>query len=271
MSIKVEIRMISPEEATRLLTHRHANRNIVPRRVTAIAVAMSNGTFLDDGAPIRISDEGQLLDGQHRLSAIEKTGIPQRFVVISNIDPATLIVMDTGKSRTFDDYLTIKQVPNARSLAAATSFLWKYQNGIFSWKGDIMRRPSATLTDLWGVWEKNSAALEEGLTQTRPVTRSVKVQPALVTGMWVILSALDYEDAEEFYAQLAGKSDELSDGVKALRRRLNDVLSSEGSLDQRRQTAFWIKAWNNYRAGDVVQVLYWRPGGAQPEKFPKPK
>ena len=176
--MRVEIKVISPEEAIRLLTNRHANRNIVPRRVAKLTAAMRAGTWLDDGAPIRISDEGKLLDGQHRLSAIEASGISQKLVIISGLDPASLLVMDTGKVRTFSDYLTIMGVANARNLSAATTFLWKYQNGIFSWKGDIMRRPTAVLSDLWDTWEKHNSTLEEGLGLTRPITRAVKAHPS---------------------------------------------------------------------------------------------
>ena len=55
--------------------------------------------------------------------------------------------------------------------------------------------------------------------------------------------------------------------ILALRRRLE---STDGWMkDRPAVTAAWfIKAWNAWRAGREMQVLRWKVGGANPEPFP---
>lgn len=270
--MNAEFRFITPEEASAMLAKRPLNRKIVTRRVTALAEQMKSGEWKDDGAPIRLGKVGDLLDGQHRLSAIVLSGIPQWLLVVTGIDPETLLIMDTGKSRSFDDYLTLKGISNARKLASATSFLWKYQNAVLSYRGDVTKRPKPTMADLWETFQKHTDDLVDGAAQGARIASRNRMAPAVANGLWVVLASVDYEDAEEFYAQLAGHSFPLCDGVVALSRRLERAGKSgqAAQLDQRDQAAVTIKGWNVFREGGCIKIIQWRPGGAHPESFPTP-
>jgi len=67
---------ITPEEAQFWLQKNPHNREIRPKDVAWLAKALKEGTFNGDiGEPIRITSDGRLLDGQHRLSAVVEAGL----------------------------------------------------------------------------------------------------------------------------------------------------------------------------------------------------
>lgn len=271
--MKIEVKLITPAIATTLLASGPPNRKLIRRRVAELAEAMTNGDWRQDGAPIRLAEDGSLLDGQHRLAAVVQSQAELEFIVISGIEEDARLVMDTGKLRSFEDHLTMNGVANGRSLAAATRFLWNYEAGVFEYKGNYIQRPTPTMPGLWKLYLDRRDALEQGVSITQNVIKYIRITPGIAGGLWPVLSAVDFDDASEFYDQLAERSDTTPfDGVLLLRRRLNNAGRKDygDRLSQRIITALVIKAWNAYRRGNPISQLRWNPGGANPESFPQP-
>ena len=65
-----ELKNISPEEAARFLEKNTNNRALTEQQVRYYAQQMKAGEWTYDGQPIRFAEDGQLLDGQHRLTAL---------------------------------------------------------------------------------------------------------------------------------------------------------------------------------------------------------
>jgi hypothetical protein len=272
--VKLEVRTITPADATTLLSRTAPNRKPIRRRVAALADAMRAGQWQSDGAPVRIGQDGRLLDGQHRLMAVIEADTPAEFVVISGIDPQAQLVMDTGKPRSLEDHMHIQGVPNARNAAAAARFLWDYENGVITWRGDVIKRPAPTIPQLWQLYSARPDQIQEGAAQGAAVHRCVRMSKAVISGMWVVLSAVDFDDASEFYDRLAQRLQDgaIIDSIQVFTRRMNnqDRPSFGGALSARVQTAFLIKTWNAYRRGEPLSRLIFKPGGASAEKFPVP-
>lgn len=96
-------------------------------------------------APEAPHNTGGVLDGQHRLLAIELNGVPQRMRVTYNEDPRNFDVLDTGKGRTAGDVLTIIGETNTYHLASVAKLL-----GIWEmWRED----PTGPLRD-WMSWNR---------------------------------------------------------------------------------------------------------------------
>ena len=106
MSINMRIETISPEQAKKYLERNHANRNINEGRVTSYARDMKNGGWQLNGEAIKFNKSGELIDGQHRLTAIIRSGVPVTMCVIVGLD-ASISEVDRGKPRTTKDTLTI--------------------------------------------------------------------------------------------------------------------------------------------------------------------
>src|SRR5690606_15046145 len=91
--------------------------------------------------PIRISSTGEIIDGQHRLNAIIKSGVPQDFIVYRNVPDDARYTFDQGKSRTAADAMKIHGVKNAGIIASIMNKSYKLRIGV-DFKGNRTYRLS---------------------------------------------------------------------------------------------------------------------------------
>lgn len=270
--MKIEQIKMTPALATKLLQLNTRNRNLSQRRVAAYAAEMTAGNWLDDGAPIRIAVTGQLLDGQHRLAAIARAGRTIPLVVISDLDEGTQLVSDTGKPRSFADFLGIHGYPNNVALAAVTSMLWKWENGSLDYRGDWNKRPVANNHGLWELFQKRQTEIEIALKMAKQADRYVRMSRSVLAAGYVVFAGIEEEDADDFYAQLAHQV--MQDTAAAvLERTMNNrstAAQAKGLVDQSWQAVFLIKAWNAYRNDQKISILRWTRGGKNREEFPIP-
>jgi len=116
--MKTEIRTITPEESAILLEGNTGNRPVRATRVNMLAEAISRGEWMLTHQGIAISDNGRILDGQHRLLAIVKSGIPVRLAVTTGVDEAAFSAIDVHDKRTNADALQM-----SRYLVEAARFI----------------------------------------------------------------------------------------------------------------------------------------------------
>jgi hypothetical protein len=102
------IGLVTPELANELLKlNMENNRNVGLSLVTKYAREMSEGQWILSD-PIKFSSEGELIDGQHRLNAVVKSGTSQLFVFILGYPKDSAEVLDQGKIRTAKDIARIR-------------------------------------------------------------------------------------------------------------------------------------------------------------------
>ena len=128
---KREFMEITPEKAREFLDHNIPNnRNIKPVVVTRYAAQMSRGKWNEDVSkiqdPIIISDDGFMLNGQHRCQAIIKSGKTIRQMVTFGVDKSIYKHLDNGSVRGARDYINAK---NANAVAALAKVLYALENG----------------------------------------------------------------------------------------------------------------------------------------------
>jgi len=269
--VRVAVETLTPAQAQNLLDHNPLNRNRSVHRVAEMTETFRAGGHRADIAPILISNDNSVIDGQHRLAAQVASETTLAWIVVRDVDASAQLAVDTGKPRSFDDYLTMHGVKDSRALAAATRFLWNYQNSVFTYAGNFMKRPMASVGRLWELYQSREGDLAEGVLRARPVLRSIRMSRATASGLWVVLSDVDFEDAAEFYAHLGRQADGAAiDGVELFRNKMNVRDRAMDIITLRTQAALLIKAWNSWRRGEPVAMLTFRPGGARREGFPAP-
>lgn len=97
MEIKRE--WITPAMAKEYLQHNTANyRSLNKYRVLSYSEDMKNGKWQFNGEAITFGKDGRLLNGQHRLHAIVKAGVPVEMLVIFGLDDGVNIY-DIGGGR----------------------------------------------------------------------------------------------------------------------------------------------------------------------------
>lgn len=116
---------ITPKTAESYLAKMDTNRSVMRSRVDSYATEMQNGRWMLTHQGIAFNSNERLIDGQHRLLALIKSGVPSMQMWVYRGTPVTaMISIDSGKSRREHDamkisgmsYVTMKITAIARTM-----------------------------------------------------------------------------------------------------------------------------------------------------------
>lgn len=128
MDISTTIETISPNLAAAYLESNTANRKVDKKTVARLASDMLAGFWQLTGDSIKFAENGELVDGQHRLLAVIKANTPQKFLVVRGVSLDCKMVTDTGRPRTFANVLDFSGGHNTVAVAsiARMSYFFHY-------------------------------------------------------------------------------------------------------------------------------------------------
>lgn len=138
-SHKIEILDVSPEMAARWLKANVCNRPIQSRNLQMIKDDMNNGRWFMAYDPVRFDQEGRLIDGQHRLTAIAETGLTFPMLVVFDLNHEVFQVLDTGRVRSGSDVLVIEGLgkQQARTLSTAATLAIRHEQTNNAWNTNL--------------------------------------------------------------------------------------------------------------------------------------
>ena len=99
---------------------------IRPSNLKRLTTAIENGEWKITNQGIAFDEEGNLIDGQHRLAAILQTGKTVPILVGTNMDPRIFDCVDTGAARTAGDGIDILGSSHGKTIAAAIKTYYLY-------------------------------------------------------------------------------------------------------------------------------------------------
>lgn len=123
------VQTITPEIASSWLIKNSNNRPLSSYWVDTLVSAMKKGEWKYNAEAIKFDEDGNLLDGQHRLTAIVKSGVSIQALVVYGLAPEVFITLDQGRKRTTRDDLAMNGVHNTSNIAAALRFLAAEEGG----------------------------------------------------------------------------------------------------------------------------------------------
>jgi hypothetical protein len=112
--------IVTPEVAGYMLAYNGRNRPISDTKIKRLSAKMAAGQWIFTHQGLGFSNEGVLIDGQHRLSAIMTSGVTCEFIVTYGLDPLTFDHVDTEGGRSASDLLAIR-CPRIKHRAALCS------------------------------------------------------------------------------------------------------------------------------------------------------
>lgn len=136
----MQVVSVTPEIARKWLGRNAGNRPLKMAHVARLASAIRNGKWKLTGDPVRFSDTGKLIDGQHRLQAIVDAEMTVQCVVMHGLNDDIFDVIDSGSPRSKADAVFIQYgLPVAKSglLASTAGLAYQYANGSPSFKGKV--------------------------------------------------------------------------------------------------------------------------------------
>jgi len=111
---------MTPKKARQILDSRNNNnRHIRDSHVAALASEMKSGNWRLNGETIIFDSDGELMDGQHRLAAVVKSGKTVEMLVVRGVEKEAMRTIDRGKSRSLADVIGLAGYPYSTALASA--------------------------------------------------------------------------------------------------------------------------------------------------------
>ena len=258
--------LVTPEYAKRLLEKNIANRPLGKTIVDWYAYQMKLGQWTVSGQTISISDKDELIDGQHRLHAIIKSGVSLWFTIAYNVPSGSFINYDNLKSRSAKDALAIEKIPNSTNIAtminaynsivvnSLSSLGFGFIIGEMSTRGGLRKDKSRftnkevldlyhSNSDLWQEVYKNAASFYK----SKPIFKISQ----LGSIMYYLINDKMHDKAKvfEFFRQLHTNENVTNKTIFYLREKLIDDAMSQYKMIPRMKYVFLVKTWNAYVAG----------------------
>jgi hypothetical protein len=271
----MDLVVVGPELAEFFLLDNTHNRRNDHHRVNHLAGIIERDEWqITNDAIVRqapsIHDRGLLDNGQHRLSAIIKTGIPVPLWVMHGSSQLAQDAMDRNRPRRLGDQLGSHGYADGSNLASTLTKVHAVRVG--GWKALMSAKGLAPTVPQALELLKNEPGLIEANRRGR--TNDLKrlmFTPSLAGALFHLFSDIDAEDTVFFFDRLGdGQSLAEGDAIYALRCwfEVNRDATKRATVGY--AGAVTVKAWNAYREGREVKRLYWKQGGANPEKYPEP-
>ena len=154
MTISTKVQKIGPTEARAMISHNGLNTRPLNRnRVAQLANIMRAGGWRLTHQGIALDDNGNVIDGQHRLYAVIESGATITTFVTRGLDASEdFALIDVGKPRSISDALTIAGFHNTSLLGASLRLVYAYENSdARPWTAvrrattpDVIRKAAAT-------------------------------------------------------------------------------------------------------------------------------
>lgn len=238
--------VVGPDEAKRWLATNVRNRHLRKAQVAAYARDMAAGRWKFTGESIKFDRDGHLLDGQHRLAAIEQSGVSITMPVMRGLDPDVQHNMDAGIKRLGSDALALDGHKNTNILAAAARLAILWTSGRLS---SADRGANVTTAEQVAFVNANTDLIR-AVELAGTVKQHFDCPQSVVACAWWALARIDVFEANEFFMDLANMQfSDTSDPRVALLRRLQTARRNRERIPQAAHLALVIRTWNAVRTG----------------------
>lgn len=259
--------VVTPEMAHRWLKQNTRNRPTKKRQIEVYARDMAAGRWQLTGEAIKFSTSGVLLDGQNRLHAVIKAGVPVLMFVARGLDVGAQTVMDTGAKRSASDALHLNGRTNSANLAAAA----RLALGVKAVGYDRASRYNVSNSEIENFLDTNpdmARAVQLGV----EYHRKLDCIPAVTSyATWRFLR-IDEGDALRFLIAAGDKSGLYEgDPTIAMTYRFAEARRSGTKLSHADYLSVMFRAWNARRKGEQVRLIRVNSSTGNRVAVPEPK
>lgn len=264
---------ITPELARQWLAECNVhNRSVRDDVVDAYARDMASGAWQLTGEAIKFAPDGALLDGQHRLAAIIKSGRVVTMLVVRGIAASSQFVMDTGAKRTASDAIALNGGSNVVVTAAAARIALLV-NAIEC--GELapsrLDRGTVTTSEILAFIDANPD-LSESASFASKIARRTDIPPAMVAYSHWRFTRINPAAADGFWVAAADKVGlAAGDPVIALTNRFAEARRNREKLTRSVQMSLIFRAWNARRAHKTMRFIRVNSPAGGLVSIPEPK
>lgn len=250
----VSIMTITPEIAEKWLSNNPLNRNLNEERVLRYTNEMQKEKWQFNGESIKICDDGSLIDGQHRLAAIIKTGQDQVSVVVKNLPRSVFSTIDLGRTRTLVDLLHITGYSYTDRIAGAARLIALLNRNQEIARHLVKNRSTLSIDELFELIKAHPSIQEEAIYVMKNYATLVKIAGSPNTlALFHLFKEKDETLAIEFFQALNTGHMLDSNSTIYQCRELLYKHRAESATGRYTNSAYilylMVKTWNGMRDG----------------------
>ena len=254
-TLKFIKQLVTPEIAKNYLLNNDGNRRVSPPRLLMYCDDILNGRWKEDtGECIKISVTKKVIDGQHRLLAIVKTGIALNLHIALDVNDDVFDVVDTGKSRNATDVFKIANIKFENSIPSIISTYnilldnRKFGGQIHKSKTNAMLLEQYYENELF--WQNVAKKSHNWYLSFAKI-----LTPSFIGGFFAYFYQLDKNKATDFINQLTTGIAIENDVITMLRNKLMQDKMSQRKMPLNLKMALVIKAWNIFVKNKSIKQL----------------
>lgn len=257
--MKATVETITPKTAKEYLKFNVSNRPLHTKTVEFYAEQMRKGQWKLNGEGICFAEGGALLNGQHRLQAVVRAGVPVQMLVIRGADNDSFVTYDSGRSRKVSDIFAISDIPN---YAGISTIVNKYirlhlNNNLFNQKA--IKQINISRQDILDEYNKSPELYQESFSFAGKCTRKIKLFMATeIGGLYVFLIKdlkHNKKKVESFFTMLFFNEDVENNTINLLRNKIIESNLANKKYTGTYKQAILAKTWNAYIKGKVLKTL----------------
>lgn len=257
-SIAASIQSITPELAAKWLARNTRNRPINSSSLAGYVRDMRAGKWQVTGEAIKFDNEGTLLDGQHRLTAVVQSGATVQMLVVRGIEGGAQAVMDAGRRRSAADQFALGGKKNVTILQGAARVALRFPAAGFI-KVGITSPTNSEIAE----FVESHPAINRAAEMAMHYRKGTDLPPSVLAIAWMRLSEIDVFATAAFFDAIATMAtDGPGDPRLALARRIATARRINERLSPSDYLTFIFRAWNAWRSGKELQHL--KATGATP-------
>jgi len=250
--------LVTPKLAKELLLKNNDNRKISLQTVSTYANDMRDGRWKEKTAEfVKIADNNDILDGQHRLLAIIESDTCINLQIAYGVSKSVFDVLDTGKIRSSGDVFSIEKIENAQIISTIIrSYLILSKNT----KGNIndsSKKHKLTNTIILEEFKKRPEFWQQVVVFGQKGYKNFStVLPASFIGtLYAYFYDISPEDSRNFINQLCSGEGITNSSITVLRQSLLKDKISQRKMQFQDKFAIIIKTWNAVRLGKNYRIM----------------
>lgn len=265
-----DIEEIDPDTAKQWLGVNHKNRGLQIPTVDRLKGIIARGEWMEDSTDgIGLDVDGGVVNGQHRLTAIAEGDYPVRALVVRNVRPEVIRVIDQGIPRNLRDILAMTgRYVRCGELASSIATLWNIMHDL---EKTVPTALKPTVPQLLEFFEQHPH-LTDSVEAAAITNLGLNGLPRKAAAYHYLMATIDPDATDDFFSKLeTGLEVEAGEPVGALREKILANMAATKPESAPTILAWLVKAWEATRAGEELtkRNLKWNPRGARAEDYPK--
>jgi hypothetical protein len=268
--MKTVVKTVTPEMAKNFLLKNTLNRKLNDKTVLFYAKQMQEGEWKLNGEGLSFASDGSILNGQHRLSAVVKSGCNIDFLISFDVEKDAMPTFDTGKNRSLCNVFQIANIPDANNMSAIIQNYVSFVKLGSAGERTPSKELRFTKKDFLSIHEQNPEFWHKISLLSQNCYNKIRLLMRSKIGgfsAYLILEKGKNEDlVYDFMLQLFTIKSDQQPATKIYREILIKDSFSLKKISLQNKIAMLIKTWNYFEEKRNIKIINFNPNI---EKYPE--